>query len=143
MREAGLAVIGGFHSPLEKDCLDILLKGRQPVVICPGRGLEKMRLPRNWQGPLDDGRLLLISPFEPGTHRVTEKLALARNRFVAALAEAVIVAHASAGSKIEQLGGEVVAWGKKVFAIKDEKNHNLISLGARPLSPTDITPLLG
>jgi predicted Rossmann fold nucleotide-binding protein DprA/Smf involved in DNA uptake len=29
-RDEGHCVIGGFHSPLEKDCLRILLRGRQP-----------------------------------------------------------------------------------------------------------------
>ena len=35
LRDAGIAVIGGFHSPMEKECLELLLRGRQPVVICP------------------------------------------------------------------------------------------------------------
>jgi hypothetical protein len=30
MREAGLCVVSGFHSPLERDVLHFLLKGRQP-----------------------------------------------------------------------------------------------------------------
>ena len=35
LRDAGVAVIGGFHSPMEKECLDLLLRGNQPIVICP------------------------------------------------------------------------------------------------------------
>ena len=37
LRDAGTPVIAGFQSPMEKDCLEILLRGRQPVVICPAR----------------------------------------------------------------------------------------------------------
>jgi predicted AAA+ superfamily ATPase len=37
LREAGIPVIGGFHAPMEKECLDLLLRGTQPVVICPAR----------------------------------------------------------------------------------------------------------
>ena len=37
LREAGVPVIGGFHTPMEKECLEVLLRGQQPVVIwsCP------------------------------------------------------------------------------------------------------------
>ena len=30
LRDAGVSVIGGFHSPMEKECLDFLLRGKQP-----------------------------------------------------------------------------------------------------------------
>jgi hypothetical protein len=33
LRDAGVPVIGGFHSPMEKECLDFLLRGKQPVVV--------------------------------------------------------------------------------------------------------------
>ena len=48
LRDAEIAVISGFHSPIEKDCLDHLLKGTQPVAICPARGIENMRIPNAW-----------------------------------------------------------------------------------------------
>lgn|GEM_PF-758148 len=41
MREAGRCVISGFHSPLEKDVLHYLLKGKQPVIMALARGLKK------------------------------------------------------------------------------------------------------
>jgi len=39
LRDCGVSVIGGFHPPVEKDCLNMLLRGTQPVVICPARGI--------------------------------------------------------------------------------------------------------
>ena len=30
MRDEGVTVISGFHSPIEKECLRILLRGKQP-----------------------------------------------------------------------------------------------------------------
>ena len=36
-RDAGRCIISGFHSPVEKECLQILLRGTQPIVICPAR----------------------------------------------------------------------------------------------------------
>src|SRR5437762_2670093 len=32
LRDAGVTIISGFHSPLEKECLNVLLDGTQPVI---------------------------------------------------------------------------------------------------------------
>ena len=45
LRDDGVAVISGFHFPVEKECLRILLRGKQPIIICLARALEKIRLP--------------------------------------------------------------------------------------------------
>src|SRR5438093_4671296 len=102
LRGAGITVIGGFHSPMEKECLALLLRGRQPVIICPARSIERLRLPTSWKALLAEDRLLLLSPFAEKLRRATADLARKRNEFVAALADAVFVAHAAPGSKMEQ-----------------------------------------
>lgn len=61
LRDAGRAVVSGFHTPVEKECLGILLRGRSPVVVCPARGLESFRMPATWKQPLAEGRLLVLS----------------------------------------------------------------------------------
>jgi hypothetical protein len=38
MREIETPVISGFHTPVEKDMLEILLKGKGPIVICRREG---------------------------------------------------------------------------------------------------------
>ena len=43
--------------------LTILLRGEQPIVVCPARCLARMRVPREYRAPLEAGRLLLLSPF--------------------------------------------------------------------------------
>src|SRR5881296_2719390 len=60
LRDTGVTVIGGFHSPMEKECLALLLRGRQPVIICPARSIEKLRLPTAWKALLAEDRLLLL-----------------------------------------------------------------------------------
>jgi len=45
LRDQGVTVISGFHSPIEKECLGILLRGKQPIIICPARAIEGMRMP--------------------------------------------------------------------------------------------------
>jgi len=38
-RDKGLCVISGFPSPIEKECLKILLRGKQPIIVWPVLGL--------------------------------------------------------------------------------------------------------
>lgn len=45
LRDNGITVISEFRSPIEKECLNILLRGPQPVIICPARSLQNMRIP--------------------------------------------------------------------------------------------------
>ena len=109
--------ISGFHSPMEKECLAILLRSPHPVIMCPARGLGNMRIRQEWKQPLADGRLLLLSPFPPDMRRGTAADAIFRNRFVAALADEILIAHASSEGKIARLVDEVTDWGKKISSI--------------------------
>ena len=132
LRNAGVATIGGFHSPMEKECLDLLLRGKQPVVICPARGIQRMRTPSAWKPALDDGRLLVLSPFREADRRMTAALAVRRNEFVAAIADEIFVAYAAPGSKTEQFCRDVIAEGSPVFVFGRKENQMLLEFGAHP-----------
>ena len=69
---------------------------------------------------------------------MTAELALARNSFVAALADRIFVAHAEVGGKTEAFAREVLGWGKPVLTLDAAENANLIALGARRVRPADI-----
>jgi len=109
-RDTGQCVIGGFHSPIEKECLRILLRGRQPIIVCLARGLEGMRLPADWKKPLAEGRLLFLSPVQAVEGRETRKLAIQRNRLVAALADEVVFAYVTPDGELDQLRQMVADW---------------------------------
>jgi predicted Rossmann fold nucleotide-binding protein DprA/Smf involved in DNA uptake len=109
-RDEGRCIIGGFHSPVEKECLRILLRGTQPVIICPARSLEKMRLPPDWKKPFSDARLLILSCFAGCNRRVTARLAARRNEFVAALADEIWFAHIAPGGEMQRLAQKIAAW---------------------------------
>jgi predicted Rossmann fold nucleotide-binding protein DprA/Smf involved in DNA uptake len=132
LRDAGTIVIGGFHSPMEKECLSILLRGAQPVVVCPARSLEGMQIPKEWRQPIETGRLLLLSPFPTTKRRATADLATARNDLVAALASVVLIAHASPGGKVMALVKQLLERGRQVLTISDPENQPLLALGAKP-----------
>jgi hypothetical protein len=122
MRDQGRTLIGGFHSPMEWECLGILLRGRQPVIWVPARSIVGMHLKAELQSAFSGGRLLVLSPFESKHKRVTAALAEARNRFVGALADRLFVAHAAPGSRTMTLCEELHAHGKKILAVSDPAN---------------------
>ena len=109
-RDSGRCVISGFHSPVEKECLCILLRGSQPIIICPARALPK-RIPPEWKKPLADGRLLLLSFFTNGPHRPTVETAQRRNILAAALADEVLIPYASPGGHLQSLIQMINSWG--------------------------------
>ena len=109
-RDTGRCVISGFHSPVEKECLHILLRGDAPVILCPARGML-LRLPAQWAITVASGRMLILSAFAATANRVTAELAARRNDFVAALADEVFIAHITAGGQLEGLARRLQVQG--------------------------------
>lgn len=136
-RDAGHCVISGFHSPVEKECLRILLRGTSPVIMCPARGMLSRipTVPVDCRAAFDEGRLLLVSPFPDNVRRVTTETATIRNRFVAAMVTATVVAHAAPGSKMQSFCTDLLATGKPLYTFDHPSNTALIQAGARPITP--------
>jgi predicted Rossmann fold nucleotide-binding protein DprA/Smf involved in DNA uptake len=110
LRDEGMTLISGFHSPVEKECLKILVQGTQPIIICPARSLGKMRIPSDWESLLDHRRLLILSRFERSPRRVDTGSARRRNELVAALSEEVLIVHAEPGGSVERISQLVDRW---------------------------------
>jgi len=115
--EAGTPIISGFHSPVEKEMLSVLLRGHGPLVLCPARVLGKIHLSKIQQQALEENRLLLISIFADGVIRSREDYAMQRNLFVAALAKEVVVVYSAPGGNVEELCIQLNTWKKKVTYI--------------------------
>ena len=133
-----VTVISGFHSSMERECLAILLRGAQPIIICLARSMERMRIPSEYREPLTAGRLLLISPFMERPRRPSVKTTIYRNQLVAALADQVFVAYAEPSGKTESLCREVVSWQKPLYTLESDHNANIIALGAKPLTSESV-----
>lgn len=110
LRDEGITVISGFHSPIEKDCLRILLRGTQPIIVCPARAIEVMRIPPECRAAFEAGRLLFLSPFAEQPKRVTKKSTLRRNELVAALADEVFIPYITPGGQTEDLARMLKGW---------------------------------
>ena len=134
LREADAAIIGGFQSAMEKEFLDILLRGTASIVVCPARGFQRLRIPKSWKPALTQGRLLILSFFADTIRRPTVAIAARRNAYVAALVDHIFIAHAEPGSKTEGLCKAALAQGKPVFALDSPDNAHLRELGAISVS---------
>ena len=137
-RDAGITVISGFHSPIEKDVFDLLLNGSQPIVVCPARSIKNMRIPNAWKEAIDDGRLLVLSPFKKKHKRVTASLSEQRNRLVALLSGYVFLPYAAPGSRTENLCKDIIRSGKQILTFDDEANQSLLAMGAKLIKVEDL-----
>ena len=131
LRNLGIAVVSGFHSPMERECLDLLLRGRQPVLCCPARSLFRMTLTTQWGRAIENQRLLLLSPFTEQCRRVT------------GLATTALIAHAAPDSDTERRCQGMLARGRRVFALDCASNFRIIRMGATPLQLMSIGEVLG
>ncbi len=135
-RATGVTVISGFHSPMEQECLRILLRSPHPQIWCLARGLMQ-RIPAkpvDCQRAVADGRLLMISPFPASEKRITADMAVVRNRTVADLADAVVIPYAAPGSRMEALSRDLLAEGKPLYTFDHPVNAGLLSSGALPVN---------
>ena len=83
MRDEGVCVMSGFQSPLEKEVLNILLKGTSPLILVLARRMwDERHIPTLFRKPLAEGRLLVVSPVSQSIRRVDAHSAAQRNRYI-------------------------------------------------------------
>jgi len=110
LREKGVTIISGFHSPVEKDFLRILLRGNQPIIYCIARALNGMRIPKELRPAIEAGRFLILSPFETSPRRQSITSARCRNNLVSALADEALIVHAEPGGEVERIQKLLNRW---------------------------------
>lgn len=142
LRDAGVTMIGGFHSPMERECLDILLRGLQPVILSPAKGLSRLRIGQDARKALKEGRLLLLSQFGDEIRRSNSARAIQRNDLVAGLADAVFVPYAAEAGKTWATVSRALNIGQKVFALDDEANTALFACGVKACRSNDLDDVL-
>lgn len=84
----GDCVVSGFNSRMEQDVLHFLLRGKGKVIIVLARRMYKV-IPEEWQQPLSEGRMLIIST--TSATRQSRQTALARNRYVEELSDTMYI----------------------------------------------------
>jgi hypothetical protein len=95
-REKGATILCGSHSQIEKDVFEILLNGKQPLILALARGLMKIEA-------VDQNRLLVISRFLESESRVTTERAEKRNQQIIELADELMVGYSRKGGMLNSL----------------------------------------
>lgn len=109
-----MPLIGGFQSPLELSVLKIALTAKSPVMIVLARGLNKARLPLPWRNALDEGHAAVVS-MAADRQRLTEKIAIQRNHWVASHASWIVVGYANPSGVLAQ---QIMQWREDGLAIQ-------------------------
>jgi len=115
-RDKGVCVISGFHSPLEKDVLHFLIKGSQPVILVLGRSLYK-QIPEEFQKPLAEKCLLIVSPVAQTIQRHSIQSILIRNRYIMDTANEIVFGSLDKNGSLYPLYNKALLEGKKVWKI--------------------------
>jgi predicted Rossmann fold nucleotide-binding protein DprA/Smf involved in DNA uptake len=138
LRDAGVVIAGGFHSPMERESLHFLLRGRQWVVLCLAVGMHGCRLRPDEQRAVDEGRLTIVSVLDDGTSSPTLQSASRRNEVVSALAEVLLVPYAVPRGKAESVARRALARRQTVLTFACEENEQLVALGATPVTVAEL-----
>jgi len=101
-REQGNCIICGKHSQIEKDVFEILLKGKQPLILVLARGL-KTKWEMEIEKAVNKNQLLVISPFKKERKRITRETAIAKNEAIIEFADQIVLGYASKNGQLESL----------------------------------------
>ena len=106
IRDIGSCVISGFQSPLERDVLKFLLRGRVPIILVLARSLWKT-VPEELRAPVGLGRLLIVAPVSAA--RASAATATARNRWILANCTSLVLGSLDPDGSLARLVAEFPA----------------------------------
>jgi DNA processing protein len=147
LADEGLNVISGYARGVGqaafRGAVEDSEEGQATIVLPQGIGSFQSMASR-LRDYLEGGRLLIISPFKPEAGW-EERLAVARNKLVVALAHAVVVAAAEKEGRAWDNANDAMAQGKPVFVwdvgVEAEPsapgNRALIEAGGRPVADVE------
>ena len=141
LRLRSVSIISGFHSPMERECLNTLCGGTAGIIVVIGKALASYRLPEPLETPFADERVLIVSPFPDSVTRIQEKTARYRNLVVAALADEIFVPYAEPGSHTEAFCHQLLTWEKPLFTLAAPENQGVLDRGAHAVQERDIRSL--
>ncbi|MCD6596585.1 MAG: hypothetical protein J7L04_02785 [Bacteroidales bacterium] len=101
-RANGTCIVCGNHSQIEKDVFEILLKGKQPLILVLARGM-KIRWNPEIEKAVNAERLLIISPFKTEIKRVTRKTAKVRNEKIVDISNKIVVGYKTENGQLDKL----------------------------------------
>jgi hypothetical protein len=81
-----------------------------------------MKIKPELKKPFDEGRLLILSPFQAKYSRISADRSESRNHFVAAISHSVFIPYAAENSKTAELVRLIEGWGKPLYTAQSMSN---------------------
>jgi Predicted Rossmann fold nucleotide-binding protein involved in DNA uptake len=100
VRDGDRCIVSGFQSPLEKDVLKFLLRGKVPIILVLARSLWKT-VPEELREAVNSGRLLIVSPVK--VFRASAASAEARNRWILANCSSLVLGALDPAGRLAKL----------------------------------------
>lgn len=101
-RREDVTVCSGFQSPLEKQILPYLLRGRCGIIIALSRGIYK-QIPAEYQEAYNADRILFVSLQKETVTRRGKITGVQRNRYLVDIADEIVFASVGPDSSLYKL----------------------------------------
>ena len=142
LRDAGVTIAGGWHSPLEKGILDALIEGKVNVAFFAAKGLKGRGFQQKFKLLDKASRGLMISPFPDSVTKIdgTEGPRL-RNKLLAAISDVLLIPYIKPGGKLFHMLNAENAFLNKAFVLNHSENDK-ISLKVRRVDANHVSDLI-
>lgn len=97
-----VAVVSGFHSKMEREVLDFLLRGKCGIICVLARSIYK-KIPEKYREAYNAGRVLFIAPFKTSATMTSRHLCQQRNEYVASISDELIFSSLTPASSLYPL----------------------------------------
>lgn len=126
LRDAGVTIAGGWHSPLEKGVLDALIEGKANVAFFAAKGLKARGFQQKFRLLDKKSRGLMISPFPDSVTKIngTEGPRL-RNELLAAISDVLLIPYIKPRGKLFHMLKAERFFLKKTFVLNHVENDKL------------------
>ncbi len=142
LRDAGVTIAGGWHSPLEKGILDALIEGKANIGFFAAKGLKARGFQQKFKLVDRTSRGLMISPFPDSVTKIngTEGPRL-RNELLAAISDVLLIPYIKPKGKVFHMLKSESAFLNKTFILNHPENDK-ISLNVRRIETNHVSDLI-
>lgn len=97
-----VAIVSGFHSKMEREVLDFLLRGKCGIVCVLARSIYK-KIPDKFSEAYNVGRVLFIVPFKTAAIRASRQNCQQRNEYIASICDELVFSSLTSNSSLNTL----------------------------------------
>lgn len=94
-----VSVVSGFHSKMEREVLDFLLRGRCGIVSVLARAIYK-KVPERYCEAYEAGRVLFISNERDSARRTCREAAGRRNAYIVSISDVLVFSSVTSDSTL-------------------------------------------